>query len=339
MAYRITGEETVPFSPDGVAQGDLLKSIKEPDNVKYVRLTGEWQSDCTRYGAAGQPDGTGDGIHVRVYRSLEDLMADCDADYDSEGIEPFTPDKGTTIIRLDVEEVPDVAEKAPIPPAPVPGPAVPEPVPAEVPVEEPEAEVAACKHGKETYLPPYTGSAGTQKAQVYDALRHHGTCRVERVLGCLRSQGLWADLDDAKALSRIRAAVRSLSSHGDGYPVEMQNEVTCVIVDEREMIHNAKGPVPLPEDYCEPSLEDEPAAAPTVVDVEGIREAVSPPDDFGVLSGIAAKLDRLIALVDVEITPDALLRETFEALQKTDPQTARVVLGAGLVISGLRKGG
>ena len=147
MARQITGEELVLFNQDNIAEGDWLRSEKDPDHILYVRVDSDWREGCTVLDEAQQPVGTGPGVDINCWSSLEGLKknssesSDCIFSSKLQGV-AYAPPADRQIIRYTTEDIKDIefddkddeddlppqedeAPPAPLPPPPAP-PAAPE---------------------------------------------------------------------------------------------------------------------------------------------------------------------------------------------------------------------
>ena len=268
MARQITGEELVLFNQDNIAEGDWLRSEKDPDHILYVRVDSDWREGCTVLDEAQQPVGTGPGVDINCWSSLEGLKknssesSDCIFSSKLQGV-AYAPPADRQIIRYTTEDIEDIefddeddlppqedeAPPAPLPPPPAP-PAAPEeeeedidmPVlddedaPQEAEYENPEfssesEEEGICCAPTSTsgYLPELTVNLNSMKGKVASILNDHGTLSAREVVWYMRQRGEWANIYDKQALHKCRSAIRALAA--TGVPVRWdETKQLCMVV-------------------------------------------------------------------------------------------------------------
>ena len=265
MARQITGEELVLFNQDNIAEGDWLRSEKDPDHILYVRVDSDWREGCTVLDEAQQPVGTGPGVDINCWSSLEGLKENS-SDYifssKLQGV-AYAPPADRQIIRYTTEDIEDIefddeddlppqedeAPPAPLPPPPAP-PAAPEeeeedidmPVlddedaPQEAEYENPEfssesEEEGICCAPTSTsgYLPELTVNLNSMKGKVASILNDHGTLSAREVVWHMRQRGEWANIYDKQAFRKCRSAIRALAAAG--VPVRWEEtKQLCMVV-------------------------------------------------------------------------------------------------------------
>ena len=262
MARQITGEELVLFNQDNIAEGDWLRSEKDPDHILYVRVDSDWREGCTVLDEAQQPVGTGPGVDINCWSSLEELKENSSNYIFSSKLQgvAYAPPADRQIIRYTTEDIEfddeddlppqeDEAPPAPLPPPPAP-PAAPEeeeedidmPVsddedaPQEAEYENPEfssgseeEDICCAPTSTSGYLPELTVNLNSMKGKVASILNDHGTLSAREVVWYMRQRGEWENIYDMQAFRKCRSAIRALAA--TGVPVRWEEtKQLCVVV-------------------------------------------------------------------------------------------------------------
>ena len=364
MARQITGEELVLFNQDNIAEGDWLRSEKDPDHILYVRVDSDWREGCTVLDEAQQPVGTGPGVDINCWSSLEGLKENS-SDYifssKLQGV-AYAPPADRQIIRYTTEDIEDIefddeddlppqedeAPPAPLPPPPAP-PAAPEeeeedidmPVlddedaPQEAEYENPEfssesEEEGICCAPTSTsgYLPELTVNLNSMKGKVASILNDHGTLSAREVVWHMRQRGEWANIYDKQAFRKCRSAIRALAAAG--VPVRWEEtKQLCVVVDiPAKAAPEAEAPVhelPAEVPQDELSAPRQGIAIPTSSAPAQELRALLDEDRLEALIGrLETLLGRLEQVAEVD-----LHTELFSTL---DPRSRRICLAQAILL-------
>ena len=364
MARQITGEELVLFNQDNIAEGDWLRSEKDPDHILYVRVDSDWREGCTVLDEAQQPVGTGPGVDINCWSSLEGLKENS-SDYifssKLQGV-AYAPPADRQIIRYTTEDIEDIefddeddlppqedeAPPAPLPPPPAP-PAAPEeeeedidmPVlddedaPQEAEYENPEfssesEEEGICCAPTSTsgYLPELTVNLNSTKGKVASILNDHGTLSAREVVWHMRQTGEWANIYDKQAFRKCRSAIRALAA--TGVPVRWdETKQLCVVVDiPAKAAPEAEAPVhelPAEVPQDELSAPRQGIAIPTSSAPAQELRALLDEDRLEALIGrLETLLGRLEQVAEVD-----LHTELFSTL---DPRSRRICLAQAILL-------
>ena len=364
MARQITGEELVLFNQDNIAEGDWLRSEKDPDHILYVRVDSDWREGCTVLDEAQQPVGTGPGVDINCWSSLEGLKENS-SDYifssKLQGV-AYAPPADRQIIRYTTEDIEDIefddeddlppqedeAPPAPLPPPPAP-PAAPEeeeedidmPVlddedaPQEAEYENPEfsseseeEDICCAPTSTSGYLPELTVNLNSTKGKVASILNDHGTLSAREVVWHMRQRGEWANIYDKQAFRKCRSAIRALAA--TGVPVRWdETKQLCVVVDiPAKAAPEAEAPVhelPAEVPQDELSAPRQGIAIPTSSAPAQELRALLDEDRLEALIGrLETLLGRLEQVAEVD-----LHTELFSTL---DPRSRRICLAQAILL-------
>ena len=361
MARQITGEELVLFNQDNIAEGDWLRSEKDPDHILYVRVDSDWREGCTVLDEAQQPVGTGPGVDINCWSSLEELKENSSNYIFSSKLQgvAYAPPADRQIIRYTTEDIEfddeddlppqeDKAPPAPLPPPPAP-PAAPEeeeedidmPVlddedaPQEAEYENPEfsseseeEDICCAPTSTSGYLPELTVNLNSMKGKVASILNDHGTLSAREVVWHMRQRGEWANIYDKQAFRKCRSAIRALAA--TGVPVRWEEtKQLCVVVDiPAKAAPEAEAPVhelpaEVPQD--ELSAPRQGIAIPTSSAPAQELRALLDEDRLEALIGrLETLLGRLEQVAEVD-----LHTELFSTL---DPRSRRICLAQAILL-------
>ena len=364
MARQITGEELVLFNQDNIAEGDWLRSEKDPDHILYVRVDSDWREGCTVLDEAQQPVGTGPGVDINCWSSLEELKENSSNYIFSSKLQgvAYAPPADRQIIRYTTEDIKDIefddeddlppqedeAPPAPLPPPPAP-PAAPEeeeedidmPVsndedaPQEAEYENPEfsseseeEDICCAPTSTSGYLPELTVNLNSMKGKVASILNDHGTLSAREVVWHMRQRGEWANIYDKQAFRKCRSAIRALAA--TGVPVRWEEtKQLCVVVDiPAKAAPEAEAPVhelPAEVPQDELSAPRQGIAIPTSSAPAQELRALLDEDRLEALIGrLETLLGRLEQVAEVD-----LHTELFSTL---DPRSRRICLAQTILL-------
>jgi len=367
VARQITGEELVLFNQDNIAEGDWLRSEKDPDHILYVRVDSDWREGCTVLDEAQQPVGTGPGVDINCWSSLEGLKknssesSDCIFSSKLQGV-AYAPPADRQIIRYTTEDIKDIefddeddlppqedeAPPAPLPPPPAP-PAAPEeeeedidmPVlddedaPQEAEYENPEfsseseeEDICCAPTSTSGYLPELTVNPNSMKGKVSSILNDHGTLSAREVVWHMRQRGEWANIYDKQAFRKCRSAIRALAAAGVPVRWEETKQLCMVVSIPAKAAPEAEAPVhELPAEVPQDELSA-PRQGIAIPTSSAPAQELRALLDEDRLEALIGRLETLLGRLE-QVAEVDLHTELFSTL---DPRSRRICLAQTILL-------